>query len=241
MCRRCAAAARQRPLHRMKPCSKLSVRQHLSVSLREPAPLKGSLPSQATHPQSLPLRGGGAPEGRDGEVCRRCAAAARQRPLHRMKPCSKLSVRQHLSVSLREPAPLKGSLPSQATHPQSLPLRGGGAPEGRDGEVCRRCAAAARQRPLHRMKPCSKLSVRQHLSVSLREPAPLKGSLPSQATHPKPLLDERSEGIALLHAGVLWEPQPVLDAAARDSLFLRRKIFVVDTGWMHLGYNYGVW
>ena len=125
--------------------------------------------------------------------------------------------------------------------PQSLPLRGGGAPEGRDGEVCRRCAAAARQRPLHRVKPCSKLSVRQHLSVSLREPAPLKGSLPSQATHPKPLLDERSEGSALLHAGVLWEPQPVPDAAVGDSLFLRRKIFVVDAGWMHLGYNYGVW
>ena len=75
-------------------------------------------------PQSLPLRGGGAPEGRDGEVCRRCATAARQRPLHRVKPCSKLSVRQHLSVSLREPAPLKGSLPPQATHPQSLPSRG---------------------------------------------------------------------------------------------------------------------
>ena len=65
---------------------------------------------------------------------------------------------------------------------------------------------------------------------------PLSGDAPS-----KPLLEGRSEGSALLHAGVLWEPQPVPDAAAGDSLFLRRKIFVVDAGWMHLGYNYGVW
>ena len=30
---------------------------------------------------------------RDGEVCRRIAAAARQRSLHRAKPCGKLLVR----------------------------------------------------------------------------------------------------------------------------------------------------
>ena len=120
-----------------------------SVSLRLTAPFtQGSLPAQTTSPKPLLEERWHAK--RDGEVCRRVAAAARQRPLHRSGPCGKSLVRQHLSsgagwrilrgfaprnFGLRRhsknssishgyamTAPLEGSLPSQASGLDRLPV-----------------------------------------------------------------------------------------------------------------------
>ena len=94
-------------------------------------------PLHAPHPQSLPLRGGGT-----RSVTERCAAA--QAPSAQAG-----TLRQAFGAvtPLRRsaPAPLKGSLPSQATGPKP-PLEGRWHAK-RDGEVCRRAAAAARKRP----------------------------------------------------------------------------------------------
>src|SRR5699024_8664214 len=60
-----------------------------SQALRASSPQGEPLPSQTTSPKP-PLEGRWHAK-RDGEVCRRIAAAARKRPLHTPKPCGKLS------------------------------------------------------------------------------------------------------------------------------------------------------
>ena len=154
VCRRAAAAARQRPLHRPGVCGNLSVRQHLSGAPRQ-LPSRGAFPLRRRSPKPLLEERWHAK--RDGEVCRRAAAAARQRPLHRPKPCGKLSVRQHLSGAPRQ-LPSRGAFPLRRRSPKPLLEERWHAK--RDGEVCRRNAAAARKRPLHRPRPCGKPSVR---------------------------------------------------------------------------------
>ena len=143
-------------------------------------------------------------------VTERCAAAQRRRRgsafCTRRNPAGSFRC-GNTSQALRASSP-QGEPSLSRTRPQSLSLRRGGT-----RSVTERCAAqraAARQRPLHTPKPCGKPSVRQHLSsgagwrilrgfaprnLGLRRhsknssirrfaPAPLEGSLPSQASGP---------------------------------------------------------
>ena len=145
VCRRAAAAARKRPSAHAD-----ALRQTFGAV----TPL--SQPTADSSPQGEPsLSADGAPkpplEGRwhakrDGEVCRRAAAAARKRPSAHAD-----ALRQTFGAV----TPL--SQPTADSSPQGEPsLSADGAPkpplEGRwhakrDGEVCRRAAAAARKRP----------------------------------------------------------------------------------------------
>ena len=185
VCRRTAAAARQRPLHTPKPCGKLSVRKHLSGASRQ-LPSRGAFPlrQRASKPLLEERWHGGA-------VTERCAAAQRRRRVSalctRRNPAGSLRCgntspaeldgefygasplgisacadipRILQSVSLRHASSPRGEPALSGDALLSLPLRGGGTPEGRDGEVCRRVAAAARKRPLHTPRPCGNLSVR---------------------------------------------------------------------------------
>ena len=80
----------ERPLRSPMPCGKLSVRQHLSVSLRLTAPLKGSL-FLRRRTLKPPLEGRWHGEA----VTERCAAAQRRRRV------SALCTRRNPATSLR--------------------------------------------------------------------------------------------------------------------------------------------
>ena len=103
--------------------------EHIPVLLAE------CIENLAIQKEGLYLDGTAGGAGHSSEIAKRldggwlysldqdpdAVAAARERLLHRPKLCGKPLVRQHLSVSLRLPAPLKGSLPSQATGPKASP------------------------------------------------------------------------------------------------------------------------
>ena len=86
-----------------------------------------------------------------GAVTERCAAAQRRRRVSalctRRNPAGSLRCGNTSQSWLRHASSPRGEPALSGDALLSLPLRGGGTPEGRDGEVCRRTAAAARQRP----------------------------------------------------------------------------------------------
>ena len=148
-----------------------------SQALRASSP-QGEPSLSGNGPQSLSLRRGGTASA----VTERCAAAQRRRRgsalTHRPKPCGKSSARQHLSGASRQ-LPSRGAFPLRQRAPKPL------LEERWHGEaVTERCAArraAARKRPYAQAE-----TLRQTFGAltPLRRfaPAPLKGSLPSQAT-----------------------------------------------------------
>ncbi len=103
---------------------------HLSVSLREPAPLEGSH-DRCAAPKKPPLEGRWHGASHDGEVC--AGTAVHPVGADIIRPLLALSF--HLSVSLREPAPLEGSHDRCAAL-KKPPLEGRWHGASHDGEVC---------------------------------------------------------------------------------------------------------
>ena len=120
-----------------------------------PAPLKGSLflRRRASKP---PLEGRWHAK-RDGEVCRPEGGGAEAPSAHAENLREAIGAATPLRRSA--PAPLKGSL-CPLRRRTLKPLLEGRWHAKRDGEVCRRAAAAARKRPLHTPRLCGKPSAR---------------------------------------------------------------------------------